>query len=93
MKKQNDRKANGTQSVSPALTDTIATTPHPVHRKTGESSISSDQAIELIRTRAYHLFESRGRRPGHAVDDWLQAERQILRPSTSPEGGGITCSC
>ena len=32
---------------------------------------------ELIRKRAYQLFESRGRQPGHELDDWLQAEREI----------------
>jgi len=31
----------------------------------------------LIRKRAYQLFEARGRRQGHELDDWLQAEREI----------------
>jgi hypothetical protein len=31
---------------------------------------------DLIRKRAYRLFETRGRRPGHELDDWLQAERE-----------------
>jgi H+-transporting ATPase len=30
-----------------------------------------------IATRAYQLYERRGRRGGHAVSDWLQAEREI----------------
>jgi len=32
---------------------------------------------DLIRKRAYLLFEARGRRQGHELDDWLQAEREI----------------
>jgi len=32
---------------------------------------------DLICKRAYQLFEERGRQPGHDVDDWLQAEREI----------------
>ena len=92
MKNHNDWKSNGNKSVSPALKDTVATTSRQVHREAGESSISSDHAIELIRARAYRLFESRGRQAGHALDDWLQAEREILRPSPPPRGG-ITCSC
>jgi len=32
---------------------------------------------DLIRKRAYELFEARGREPGHELDDWLQAEREI----------------
>jgi len=39
---------------------------------------------ERIRLRAYELYEQRGGRDGHAVEDWLQAEaeltaRKILR--------------
>ena len=33
--------------------------------------------IDLIRKRAYQLFEARGRQQGHELDDWLQAEREI----------------
>ena len=31
-----------------------------------------------IARRAYALYEMRGRRPGHDVDDWLSAERELL---------------
>jgi H+-transporting ATPase len=30
-----------------------------------------------IATRAYELYEQRGRQEGHAAEDWLQAEREI----------------
>jgi len=33
---------------------------------------------EKIRLRAYELFEARGRQHGHDLDDWLQAEAEIL---------------
>jgi hypothetical protein len=33
---------------------------------------------EIIRRRAYQLFEGRGRQPGHELDDWLQAERETM---------------
>jgi hypothetical protein len=32
-----------------------------------------------IRIRAYELYEGRGARDGHALDDWLDAECEILR--------------
>ena len=33
---------------------------------------------EQIRPRAYALYEARGRRHGRDLDDWLQAEAEIL---------------
>jgi Protein of unknown function (DUF2934) len=32
-----------------------------------------------IRIRAYELYERRGAREGHALDDWLEAEYEVLR--------------
>jgi hypothetical protein len=36
---------------------------------------SSDEIARL----AYHLYESRGRRDGQDLDDWLAAERELTR--------------
>ena len=33
---------------------------------------------EQIRSRAYELYEQRGREDGHHEEDWLAAEREIL---------------
>ena len=33
---------------------------------------------EYIRIRAYELFERGGRAHGHDIEDWLQAESEIL---------------
>lgn len=33
---------------------------------------------ESIHTRAYQIYEARGREDGHAIDDWLLAEAEIL---------------
>jgi hypothetical protein len=35
---------------------------------------------ERIRERAYQLYQSRGREPGQDEQDWLRAEREILKP-------------
>jgi hypothetical protein len=32
---------------------------------------------ELIRVRAYELYEHRGREQGHADDDWISAEAEM----------------
>jgi len=34
----------------------------------------------MIRERAYQLYEGRGREPGQDQQDWVQAEREILNP-------------
>jgi hypothetical protein len=41
------------------------------------SGLTNESASELIRRRAYQLHELRGRHPGHELDDWLQAEREV----------------
>ena len=36
-----------------------------------------------IAVRAYELFEQRGREDGHDLDDWLQAEAELVMPEPS----------
>jgi hypothetical protein len=33
---------------------------------------------DRIRKRAFEIYVERGCRPGHALDDWLEAEKEIL---------------
>jgi len=50
------------------------------------------QAQLAIAHRAYELFESRGREPGHDLEDWLRAESELLQPvsvSMSESAGRI----
>ncbi len=40
---------------------------------------AADQALRArIAERAYELHVMRGHREGHALDDWLEAEREIM---------------
>jgi HSP20 family molecular chaperone IbpA len=34
--------------------------------------------LDLVPQKAFELFEKRGRELGHALDDWLQAEREVM---------------
>ena len=34
-----------------------------------------------IQLRAYELYEQRGRTEGHSLDDWVNAEAEVLRGS------------
>ncbi len=47
--------------------------PEAVYIEPGVKTCVSD----LIRRRAYEIFEERGRQSGHDVEDWIQAEREI----------------
>jgi len=49
----------------------------PKSPRAGKASLPSD-IEECIRRRAYALYEQRGRVDGFALDDWLQAEAEIL---------------
>ncbi len=41
-------------------------------------SKSNGELETAIRTRAYQLYEERGRTDGRDMDDWVRAEREIL---------------
>jgi len=43
------------------------------------SDVGSGEVTEdTIRTRAYELFEQRGYENGHELDDWLEAEAELI---------------
>jgi hypothetical protein len=42
------------------------------------SSEVPNDVLEQIARRAYELYEWRGREDGHDLDDWLQAEAEIM---------------
>jgi hypothetical protein len=55
------------------------------HRVEGSQEINSgsdpraddrELLLNKIRSRAYQLFEDRGRQPGRELDDWLRAEQE-----------------
>jgi len=45
-----------------------------------KSNESQEQIVQdRIQKRAYELYEARGAAPGHALEDWTQAELEIMR--------------
>lgn len=62
---------------------------HPLE---GSSALQTLPATvsHLIEIRAYELYERRFKRDGHAVEDWVQAESEILNrwPRDGPEQFG-----
>jgi len=45
---------------------------------------SQELTEEIIRMRAHQLFEQRGCRHGYDVEDWLQAEAEVMGKKPSP---------
>jgi hypothetical protein len=49
-------------------------------KKSPATVTSEPQELEHeIRLRAQELYEARGRKDGHALDDWLRAEAEIMQ--------------
>jgi hypothetical protein len=40
---------------------------------------------QKIQQRAYDLFIERGSKPGHAMEDWVRAEKEITAQKTEPK--------
>ena len=47
---------------------------------------SPDQPQSVIRARAFELYEQRGKAEGHELDDWLQAEVELLEKKSKAAG-------
>lgn len=57
---------------------------HPLERhrhqeRHGHHVVTAAQRQVMIAEAAYFIAQCRGFAPGHEVDDWLQAEREIER--------------
>jgi len=42
-----------------------------------QSRDNENTSQDAVQQRAYELFVSRGQKPGHELEDWLQAEEEI----------------
>jgi len=51
-----------------------------VKNSSEEISNQFAQIYDVITRRAFDIFESRGRSPGHELEDWFRAESELLRP-------------
>jgi hypothetical protein len=51
------------------------------------ASVADSPRLEEIRIRAYEIYMERGGQPGHDLDDWLQAERELEPKARSANAG------
>ncbi|MFH0763576.1 MAG: DUF2934 domain-containing protein [Candidatus Omnitrophota bacterium] len=45
--------------------------------KSSNPSMTQNDIRKLIEKKAFELYEKRGKKTGHAVNDWLEAERIV----------------
>ena len=45
--------------------------------KSSNPSLTKEDVSKLVEKKAFELYEKRGRKSGHSIDDWLEAERII----------------
>jgi hypothetical protein len=48
---------------------------------------AADSTRERVAFRAYELYMAHGCQDGHALDDWLEAERELLQMGTDDRIG------
>ena len=51
----------------------------PSQSHSNDFSVKHSPNCDDIRLRAYEIYLERGKRSGHDVDDWLQAEQELER--------------
>ena len=56
----------------------------PAPARAKETPIEALPLEESIQRRAYELYVERGNQSGSELDDWLQAEEEILRAAKRP---------
>ncbi|MGD0735200.1 MAG: DUF2934 domain-containing protein [Terracidiphilus sp.] len=66
-------------SVSKAQRQTKAQTSPAGKLPVSQLPASQDTIQNSIRTRAFHIYQSRGSNPGSDVQDWFHAEHQLLQ--------------
>lgn len=63
------RKATSEQRATPAATSMASSL---------RSGMSADETKRLIAVAAYYRAKQRGFEPGHELDDWVEAESEVM---------------
>ena len=67
---------NSTSATAAAPAKNPVETPRPPQPASDPDSF--ERLNEMIRIRAYELYEQRGRADGFEAQDWLQAEEEVM---------------
>jgi hypothetical protein len=70
--------------------DTVSQQPGEVISKSDADMPQPESRLSQIARRAHEIYEARGGSDGKALEDWLQAEREIDDTMEEMEGGPST---
>ncbi len=60
------------------VSDMESSNPIPVMGIESKQELNAEDKLSLIAVSAYYKAEARGYEPGHEIQDWLEAEAEIL---------------
>jgi hypothetical protein len=72
-------KAPRTRTTKPAAAKPQASKPQASFGADARAEVSAEEVRKLIAEAAYYRAKKRGFTPGHEVEDWVQAEAEVLR--------------
>ena len=81
------RASSGKGNARPASQAEVKPAPPPPAPSPGETA--REPSPDLIRRRAFEIFQARADGPGDPVSDWMQAERELR---AEPESGASTAA-
>lgn len=90
-RKDASKDRRGAERRAPAKTAKPTATPFTFSGSSGNAraEVSADELRKLISEAAYYRAKQRGFAPGHELEDWIQAEAEVMgriggRPNRSP---------
>jgi len=64
-----------------------AASTNPATARDKQTGVSLVDLEEQVRRRAYELYEGRGKENGHELEDWLQAESELVPQRANSAAG------
>jgi Protein of unknown function (DUF2934) len=88
MAAKKERPAPAKAPKTRTTTKPRATRPEPSFGAHARAEVSAEEVRKLIAEAAYYRAKKRGFTPGHEVEDWVQAEAEVLRRIGADESPG-----
>lgn len=78
-KKEPERRAAERRTPPKPAPKSTPKPPFEISTNSARADISPDELRKLISEAAYYRAKKRGFAPGHELEDWIQAEAEVMR--------------